>query len=1569
MTDKRFSWQSGHFDRQDTFFRLINSEDYFKHGIDVRDVPMGTFASEDHPSFLPSRFGGNAYGLGLIEQSVLNDEDTEFLESLDLQDIQVLGDNAGRLNAIYRKLGLLIRFSATGKRYFLIPINLVAHSLQEIKTKADEIEELIIQHIFETRTDRLDIGILTSSHDLIVHELTARLSSHRIFLFDSLERLRSWRMPLDIIILPKDPFEYLLEQPFPKASKKSMTRRRLCDYAMYLAGKIFDLLEKNGKIHVLAHSSSPEEDRDCKVRFKSEEELKLFLLFAHTFKTRARYEAESAETEMTVHVSDLHYYLNRFAFFEPHLKKLLDHRKPEELSVAEINRLPNLNLHLPQTYMKSPEKHWKWIFEPYFSVQYLQRKSPGSHHRYWQERLEIDTEMPESLFVFVGKPKRPAVTLAALEEEIKASGMMGCSLPLVAEYRKTFRYVLDVLNIVAQIRDHKFLRLSELERTRLCNPFRGQNERFAPVVKLLSQVSRLERIRNILNPDGIEGFSTPILENIPKLSLHGFSPAQLRELLLIVVGYTSMGRIVFGKHPARTLKPITDRARAGNHQESLELLRICRLMSMAEIIAALGDAFTGEQAKELYRLYADAINVATDRSLDWDRLHDLRISALGGVQNQAVREMMKIFNLFDFLDDWQDCLRKGTFQKEVICDYEPDQLFKMEETFQLARIAEQFKQEFMGDGILGQSYFFRQFLETEFHGTGHLFRTLGTRAGFILLWIAVNSSERRVVNFNPMLAGVPRDRHEPRVRKIRESLLRIPIERLQPRFFDEIKGALAEGRPAFVFDSGIRIMSHRDTRVVDISFVDVDENIQQLETLLAHFESRKLRGVSLHNLREMERRFSELESFHQYLEREGCYLQCEVNERPGGLEGRNREIVAVEDRLKRIMQSQIFIPEEIFDSISVLAQHCPEILRFALPEFQALGNLVESWPTRTARSLGAYVMRCLEKFQALAIKDRNSYQDRNTFYQLAKQEFGPLAEEGIGATHAQMETLEFYIDRIREKPAIYQALTMALLFQEIGKLDQYASIPGGPLWTHAGQGAMVLERTDILKKYRLDPQVEQMTVLLVRHHGIVGHVLRGEEPITSLERIISRQDARVFDVFVLHSIISAAAVQEGLMVSDLLDGFLNLRALGLQIIKSKISWQAAIKDFFREKGAAVPEDSRFNTQQTPLELPEHLRHLGSADGADTDEPLRHGRQIAALERLLKLVGATWVDYQDLQMFFLKMPVNFIYHKKKLKSVGLATFETQLRAGLALLDAVSSLEPEVRYYLLACLDHLGARMRVYDFHPLAGFLEVEDSLKLLILAFQAFHRRFGTETKDGLVSFRPLSRLVERRHDALLRILRGMPMPVRCLEKGQPAHGAENDYGELLFEASDLEPAVRVDYRDTIRFDMLVDSLRNLWDHEELARHYQHLSEVLEERLPFDTENFQEELRKVFEEQEQRINDRILNQFEEKLGGASTFRECGEIRNEMLHRQAEVNFSDEQRLLLDEIFEFHRTRLREKYLDTVYKEINALNTGESLTDYWNREKYELFSYRQFVGKEYESLIARFIDEKIAALEEE
>ena len=910
------------------------------------------------------------------------------------------------------------------------------------------------------------------------------------------------------------------------------------------------------------------------MRFKSEEELKGFLLFSHIFKTRKRYEGHPGQLELEVFLSDLHYYLNKFALFETHLKRLLGHQSPDHLPVEAIDALPYLNRQRRRTHMKDPEKQWKLLFGPFFAARYFRRKVSKHPHQQWQERLELEVELPESMLVFVGERRQPAVSVPDLERELHPTGLQGCTLSLVAEYRDSFQYLLEVLRALLQIRDHRLTKLPELEQARLSNPFLTQNESFRTVRQLLGKIPKLERIRDILNPEKIEGEATPILENLPKLSLYDFSREQLREILLIVVGHTTMSRVVFGKIPAKTLTPITDRAKEGSPQKVLELLRFCRLMSIAEIVAAYRDSFTPEHSRELFHLYNAAVAVATDPWLGWEKLNDLRTSALGGVQNMAIREMMKFFNLFEFLDDWQDLLHKDQFAREVACDYEPATLQQLEEALELSRLAADFNRRFLSGDRFGQANFFRQFLENEFHGTGNLFPALGAKAGFLLLWIAVIASERRLVNFNPMLAGMPQDRLAARIAKIKASLLQIPLETLDPTHIDRIRRTLAEGFPAFVPGTGIRLINNAVTRALDVSFVDVAEDIQQLEGLLGHFERQKLSTISLRRLKELERLFSELESFSRYLHRDAC-LKDEASARRHGIAGlpdtAGSRIDEIERRLKMIMQDHLLVPEEIYDTVNSLAMHCPEIFRFVLPELHALGNLVEERRPPYRQSLLRGVMRGLFKFQALVRKDRNAFQDRNIFYQLAKEEFGPLAEEGTGATHSQLDILEYIVESMQQRPMLLQALKTALLFQESGEIDQYAAGLPGPdaLWTSAERGAFFLQQSNILEQHHSDPQVGGLAILLVRHHGLMGRLHQGEEPIPALEWLTANEDEQILDAFVLQAVLNAAAAREGLLVADLLDGYLYYRTIGHQLIRTRSNWRAWLEESLVEKGKAV----------------------------------------------------------------------------------------------------------------------------------------------------------------------------------------------------------------------------------------------------------------------------------------------------------------------------------------------------------------------------------------------------------------
>ena len=289
------------------------------------------------------------------------------------------------------------------------------------------------------------------------------------------------------------------------------------------------------------------------------------------------------------------------------------------------------------------------------------------------------------------------------------------------------------------------------------------------------------------------------------------------------------------------------------------------------------------------------------------------------------------------------------------------------------------------------------------------------------------------------------------------------------------------------------------------------------------------------------------------------------------------------------------------------------------------------------------------------------FSDRNIFYQQAKEELGPLAEEGIGATHSQLDLLEYIVESMQQRPMYLRALMAALLFQEIGRIDACAVALPAPdtLLTSAERGALILDQTDLLEQYHVDLQMKGFAILLVRHHGLIGRLLQGEEPVPILEWLTTNQDEQLLNALVLQAVLNTAAAREGVLVADLLDKLLHFRAIGHHLIQAKSTWRAWLEESLMEKGKAVmpefcfTEDSERAQRTTGRDSPDSSRDPMS------NKVLRQGRQAAAFERLLRMMRITWVDFQDLQMFLMKMPIAFIHYKKKLKSVGLATFETQL----------------------------------------------------------------------------------------------------------------------------------------------------------------------------------------------------------------------------------------------------------------------------------------------------------------------
>jgi len=376
----------------DISYQIIRPEEFTTLGIDPQDVAVGTFVAEDHPPFLASRFGGNAYGLGLVEhRDKLDASELEFLENSHLSDPENLKKNYRRINTIYRKLGLLIRFSKHGKRYFLIPINWLSHSLEDIKDKVDEIERILVKQVYRQQKERLNVGLLTAFNNLIVHEITGRMPTQRFVTIDSVDKLRQASGPFDLIVVPKDIDDLLLSLDIKSLAGSTLTQKTFTTYGTYVAGKIYDLLGSGGELCVIASRPFPRTNQEIWVEFRNPDDLRNFLLFTHVFRSKKRYRGKSGSL-LRVHLADFYNYLSGIFVYREDLKNVVGERDPMQITANEIDRLPHLDLKISSARRVDLESRWDKVLAPFFEKMTCHSKLAPSLKANWERNYIVEGE-------------------------------------------------------------------------------------------------------------------------------------------------------------------------------------------------------------------------------------------------------------------------------------------------------------------------------------------------------------------------------------------------------------------------------------------------------------------------------------------------------------------------------------------------------------------------------------------------------------------------------------------------------------------------------------------------------------------------------------------------------------------------------------------------------------------------------------------------------------------------------------------------------------------------------------------------------------------------------------------------------------------------------------------------------------------------------------------------------------------------------------------------------------------------------------------------------------------------
>lgn len=1558
---KQTLWQEGPF-------QFINPNDFPSLGIDPASVPIGTFASFKHPSHLRSRFGGNAYGLGLFEDyDRLKPKEIEQLQAVNLRNASDIQAHYKELNEIYRKMGLLIRFSSHGKRYYLIPVHLMSNSLIHVMAKVDEISKIVGFHRKKFLKEYLKIGVLCRPADLILQELTFRLKEHHFIVLDSSEKLVNLNQELDLVILTSDMYEIVLMEKFSPLAQEALSKRRLDQYCTYLLWKIRNLLRaEEGEIFILGEHLTARTHQSVELTFKTDHEEKNFSLFTHLFGTRKRYKIK--DHKVRVNIFDLQKYLSASNVEQEGINALLGGKSFEELSLEEIHELPYINTQLEDwSFFIDQEKAWPRLLFPFFDMVFLKPVVPDPVKREWKTRFSCRDYSPKYMLIYLGQKKPVKTLIADVKKDVTKSNLTGCPVELVADYRNSFEYLIRTLRVVLErLQRGTYQVLPQVFIDRLKLPLESKSRRFSAlndVIKLTKKVHSIERIRRYLNPGGIEGSTTRLFENLEALALFGFTHNELKEIMLIALGHTALGRIISGKVSEKALKPVSDLARTYDPPQALNLLRYCRLMTLAETEAARDAELTHEQLQQLFELYESAVRVVVNRELDWDQILDEKIIAMGGIHNKVVQKTLMMMNYFEFLDNWAELHQKGQMEKESLADYDGQRLARIENVINLVNTIEQFEEMYLKFDPLQLPAFYRKFLEVAFYGTWHLFERMDSENVFVLLWIAVNVAQGEIVNFNPVLADVETLELEDRMKKVEQEARSINIKHLDLAVLKEFSVRLNREKMSFIMGTGFQLKVSSTTQALEISYKDVVRDIERLKNLSQRIRGHLISDIPVTSLKTVDTLFSNLEAFYQ-----GHLRIIHEGDDTLRIPARQKkwfeEVEELRANLRSNLLSVMFRPETLYTDIDSLNRHAPSLLNFMIPEFVALKDLDTSGHVYLTSPVTDYIIKAARKFQALITHDRQGFYDTEFLRRLAQKEFGPMTTGIVGVSEVQLETLWNILERLKNNPDLFDALTKSFIFQDLGRVpalrEKYQNeINPADL---AEAGAFLVEKEKIAERYNLSEQGKSCLIFLVGTHGLLHHTVRGEISFAALQSVLNLRDKDRFDAFLVSSFIMLSAIREDLILEDLAVRLFQIRAMCHKIIDGTTTLNKELNKIFKERGSLYCILERHKAEGLPdgTSLADCLEST-EWKKVERSRVLRAGRMIFATERLLRLRGIRYVEFQDLVNIILKVPLKYVHKQRRFHNVGYATFEKELYEAFRIYKRLQALAEPVRHFILDQL--IGDNVRIFGYEKVSGFLSYENQIKLLLLGLLGTEKMRSNGHPISL-SFLGMVQEIDKRYEAVNDYLNTLSLQKIWEDKQLLSHLFSAKTG-ILLRKSHFPNLLTVDFKDRIDISRKILYLSSINDLEQLKNYFHYSLRSLRAYL-FYTDDYERCLEVAFEERMAEITDMILNRTEKQMGLVKDFEELHNLVTDLLDRSWDIGFSPEQKHRLNDLYEMRKDALKREKLTEIEGFLGNIHDMDELKDYWRSIKWFLQKNRRYFGKEFEYFIAEKFDGVSAAM---
>ena len=290
-----------------------------------------------------------------------------------------------------------------------------------------------------------------------------------------------------------------------------------------------------------------------------------------------------------------------------------------------------------------------------------------------------------------------------------------------------------------------------------------------------------------------------------------------------------------------------------------------------------------------------------------------------------------------------------------------------------------------------------------------------------------------------------------------------------------------------------------------------------------------------------------------------------------------------------------------------------------------------------------------------------------------------------------------------------------------------------------------------------------------------------------------------------------------------------------------------------------------------------------------------------------------------------------------------------------MGSLQILPEETRYFILDQL--AGDKVRIFGYEKVSGYLSYENQIKLLLAGLLGT-KKFKPNGSPICLNFLALCEKIEKRYEAVNDYLNTLFTDRLLGDDRQLSHFFSAETGIILIK-EEFPNVCSIDFQDSINISQKISCMAAINNMEQL-KDYFHATLQSIRTHPFYPDDYVEQFERSYEKKMIEIRDMILDQTKTQMDLVQDYKEVHDLVRDLLERSKDIGFSEDQKHRLNDLYELRKDRLRRERLSEIESVLETIHDAPQLRDYWDRIKWYLRNNRRYLGKEFESIIARKFD---------